>query len=122
MQVSIALIEARINRRHLDLTARSGLHNHVAGKHGSDLVFELQRFMGECRIACSEDTIRPKVHVDLLLECLLNVDFGNDAKALAFESLCRPLNDLIKVCREKLAEVVGHDGPDIIPEETRVVT
>jgi hypothetical protein len=53
-----------VHRGHLDCAVGVLLHDHVAGQHGPDLVFRLQRAVGEGRIAGAENQIRVEVHVD----------------------------------------------------------
>ena len=65
-------------------------HNDIAGQHGSDLVLDLQGFVGQRRVAGPEDKRR------------LHVDLGNDARALAIETLGDAENGLIKADRKHL--------------------
>ena len=84
--LSIACIEATgIDRGHLDATVGKLLHNHIAGQHGADLVFQLQRLVGELGIAGAEDPILAERYADLLAQRLLHVDLGDDAESFLFQ-------------------------------------
>jgi hypothetical protein len=49
-----------------------------------------------------------KIDPDLGLEHLLDIDFGDDAVALAFEGADRALRGLIETGQQRLAEIAGH--------------
>ena len=72
------LFQARIfDRRHrgngidhgnLHFAARELLDDNIAGKHGSDLVFELKRLMGKLWVAGPKDAVVAKLDPELLAE------------------------------------------------------
>ena len=76
----------RIYRRNLDLSAVLLLNQDVARKHRSDLVLKCERLMGELRVACAQNEIRPEVDADLLIQGVLHVDLGQHPKAMVLQS------------------------------------
>ena len=62
----------------------------VAGQQQPQIGLDLERRVGELRVAGSEDHVRPAVDAELLLHRLLDVDLGDDAEALGLERCRRP--------------------------------
>lgn len=63
------------------------IHYHIAGKEQSDLLFYLHRLMREMRIAGAEDHILLNIRTDLVLQCRLNVDRGQNVKPFFLQFL-----------------------------------
>jgi hypothetical protein len=57
----------RINGSNLGLITGNLLDDHIARQHYADLVFELQCFVRQLRIAGSENTVIAEINVNLLL-------------------------------------------------------
>ena len=62
------------------------LEDDIARQHSADLVLDFQRFVGKRRIARAEDDVRPKVHIDLGLERILDIDTADYTEALLLKS------------------------------------
>jgi hypothetical protein len=74
----------RIDRSDLDGAVSELLHDHVARKHGADLVLQDERFVSQLRIAGAEDPVPLEYHADLFVQRLLHIDVGEDAEAFRF--------------------------------------
>lgn len=74
------------------------------------LVFLQERFIRRLRIACAKDDVGPEVEVQLLLERVGDVDFGDDPEALLFQTLACACDGLREREIAGLALVVGHGG------------
>src|SRR3989338_3030363 len=57
------------------------VHHHIAGKHHPKVLLSLERLMRHGRVARSQDHIVLPIYIEFFLECLLDIDFSEDAKA-----------------------------------------
>ena len=78
----------RIDGRHFRLTV-AGIADHDVAGHRADFVLELEGFVGQRRIAGTEDPVAGEIDPDLL-QRLPDVDLGKDAKTLLFKCLTNP--------------------------------
>ena len=85
-----------VDCRHLDSSIGKLLHDHIARQHGADLVFQLERFIGELWIARAKYAVLAKRYADLLAQSPLHVDLRDDAKAFGLESGDSPRNGIVK--------------------------
>jgi hypothetical protein len=98
----------RVDGGDFDLAASDVLHDHVARKHGSDLVVRGQRLMGQRRIAGAEDPIISEIDVEFFLHRCFDIDFGQNAKSLGFERLDDAFYDGAEVSTHGLCDIVLH--------------
>ena len=72
------------------------MDNDITGQHQPDLVFHLQRLMGQAWIARPKNCVRPEIDVDLRLECLLDIDPADDTKPFGFKGSFGARNGIIE--------------------------
>jgi len=89
--------DSRISDGNSDAAAGSLLNDDVARQEKSDLRLQFQRLSGKGRVASAEDHITAEVHIELLLECLPDVDFREDAESFGPEGFGNLLNGAVKV-------------------------
>src|SRR5664280_2569491 len=86
----------RIDGGNLHRSSVALLHDHVAGQHGPDLVLVREGLVGELRVACSQNEIRPEIDTDLLVQGILHIDLGEDPKAVLLQGVGCGRNRSIK--------------------------
>jgi hypothetical protein len=81
----------RIDGRDLHPAAVKLLNDDVAGQHGPDLVFVLQRLMGEFRVAGAQDQVGVEIDVELLFQvALTSISVRMPKPSLSRAALARP--------------------------------
>lgn len=103
-----------INRRHFSLAIPQILDDDIARKHRADLILNLERLVGQHRIACAKDAVAPKVDVDLLLQGVLDVDLRNDAEAFLLQNLGCAANSIIETDLQRLRKILAHSPSPVL--------
>lgn len=98
----------RIDCCHLDLARFKLLDDDIAWQHGSHLVLQLKRFVGEVGVAGSQDVVGAEAYANFGLERRRDVDIGDDPKTFALQSFGNAGDGLVESERKDFADVVGH--------------
>ena len=86
----------RVDGGDLDIAVALLLHDDVAWQHRADFVLQLERLIGERRVACTKDAVAAEIDVELPFQCLFDIDFGEDAEAFLLQPIPRPRYHLIE--------------------------
>ena len=89
------------------------LNDDIARQHGPHLVLDLQRFVGERRIARAQDDVGSKIDIDLGLERMLDIDPADDTEALFLKSGFNALDRIVELERQRGRKVVALRGSSI---------
>src|SRR5664280_2147727 len=111
----------RVDGGDLDPAAADILHDDVARQHRSDLVIGGQRLVRQRRVTRAEDPILPEIEVELFLHRRLDIDFGQNAKALGFERLDDAFYRGGETPAHGLGDIVLHLNPSTEPGARRFV-
>src|SRR3972149_3718097 len=63
--------------------------NNIAGKQQPDLRLFKKGARSQMRVACAQDHIAPKIQIEFLLHCSLDVDLGENAETVLLQLLGR---------------------------------
>ncbi len=73
-----------------------------------ETIFQLKRFVGQRRVARAENKVRPEIDSDLILQCLLNVDFADHTETFGLERFAHAANRIGEISVDYGRIVIVH--------------
>ena len=98
----------RVDRRYFRRAVPRVADDDVARQHRAHFVFQLERLMGERRIAGAQNPIAGIIDAYLRLQRLRDIDIADDAEPLLLQGLDRAIHRLIERDRQRSADIVRH--------------